>query len=238
MMNTNRYLSLMVVVAVAAMGTTGCATKKFVRNQNAPLIDRQNQLEQKNGANEKAIQDVDGRAKAGIYNAQTAADAARQDALKAQGTANSALDAANTAVHRVDSLESVIKGLDDYKQSGDIAVTFAFGKAELTKQSKDELDKFAAQIVGKRGYILEVTGSTDSVGSSEYNSRLSRLRAEAVVQYLAAKHDIPAHRFYLIGIGKEKSVAPNTTADGRKQNRRVMVQLLVNSAISGQVAVK
>ncbi len=48
------------------------------------------------------------------------------------------------------------------------------------------------------------------------------------MQYLAAKYGIAAHRFYLIGIGKDKEVAPNTTADGRKQNRRVEVQLLSN----------
>jgi outer membrane protein OmpA-like peptidoglycan-associated protein len=49
-----------------------------------------------------------------------------------------------------------------------------------------------------------------------------------VVQYLASKYGIAAHRFYLIGIGKDKEVAPNTTAEGRKQNRRVEVQLLSN----------
>ena len=48
------------------------------------------------------------------------------------------------------------------------------------------------------------------------------------MQYLAAKYGVAAHRFYLIGIGKDKEVAPNTTAEGRKQNRRVEVQLLSN----------
>jgi OOP family OmpA-OmpF porin len=48
------------------------------------------------------------------------------------------------------------------------------------------------------------------------------------VQYLASKYGIAAHRFYLIGIGKDKEVAPNTTAEGRRQNRRVEVLLLSN----------
>ena len=48
------------------------------------------------------------------------------------------------------------------------------------------------------------------------------------MQYLASKYGIAAHRFYLIGIGKDVEVAPNTTAEGRKQNRRVEVQLLSN----------
>ena len=56
----------------------------------------------------------------------------------------------------------------------------------------------------------------------------SQRRVDAVVQYLAANYGVAAHRFYLIGIGKDHEVAPNTTADGRKQNRRVEVQLLSN----------
>jgi outer membrane protein OmpA-like peptidoglycan-associated protein len=53
-----------------------------------------------------------------------------------------------------------------------------------------------------------------------------------VVQYLASKYEIPAHRFYLIGIGKDKQVAPNTTAEGRKLNRRVEVRLLSNAGVA------
>jgi OOP family OmpA-OmpF porin len=54
------------------------------------------------------------------------------------------------------------------------------------------------------------------------------------VQYLASKYGIAAHRFYLIGIGKDNAVAPNTTAEGRKQNRRVEVQLLSNMTDQGE----
>jgi outer membrane protein OmpA-like peptidoglycan-associated protein len=98
----------------------------------------------------------------------------------------------------------------------------------LTKDDRDQLDSFAEQIGSAKSYILEVTGGTDSVGSAEYNYELSQRRADAVVQYLASKYQIAAHRFYLIGIGKDKEVASNTTAAGRKQNRRVEVQLLSN----------
>jgi outer membrane protein OmpA-like peptidoglycan-associated protein len=123
----------------------------------------------------------------------------------------------------------VVKGLDSYKQAADVSVTFGFDKAVLTKDDRDQLDSFAAQLTAANGYILEVTGGTDSTGPAQYNYDLSQRRADAVVQYLAAKYTIPAHRFYLIGIGKDKEVAPNTTADGRKQNRRVEIQLLTNS---------
>ena len=107
-------------------------------------------------------------------------------------------------------------------------MTFGFDKAVLTKDDKDQLDSFAGQLSSAKSYILEVTGGTDSTGSAEYNYELSQRRADAVVQYLAAKYNVPAHRFYLIGIGKDNAVADNKTAEGRKQNRRVQIQLLSN----------
>jgi outer membrane protein OmpA-like peptidoglycan-associated protein len=122
----------------------------------------------------------------------------------------------------------VVKGLDNYKQMADVTVTFGFDKAVLTADDKQQLDSFAAQLGSAKSYILEVTGGTDSIGSAQYNYDLSQRRADAVVQYLAAKYNVAAHRFYLIGIGKDQEVAPNTTREGRKKNRRVEVQLLSN----------
>ena len=68
-----------------------------------------------------------------------------------------------------------------------------------------------------------------STGPVAYNNKLSQRRADAVVQYLATKYNVPAHRFYLIGIGKDKEVAPNNTAEGRQQNRRVEARMLSTS---------
>ena len=133
-------------------------------------------------------------------------------------------------MHRADTLDSVVKGLDTYKHVADVAVTFGFDKAVLTKDDREQLDSFAAQLTSAKSFLLEVTGGTDSIGSAQYNYELSQRRADAVVQYLASKYGIPAHRFYLIGIGKDKEVASNSTAEGRKQNRRVEVQLLSNMA--------
>ena len=136
--------------------------------------------------------------------------------------------AANDAVHRADTLDSVVKGIDQYKKVADVSVTFGFDKSVLTSDDKEQLDAFAASLGSAKSYILEVTGGTDSIGSAQYNYDLSQRRADSVVQYLAAKYGVAAHRFYLIGIGKDHEVAPNTTAEGRKLNRRVEVQLLTN----------
>ena len=193
-------------------------------------------MEEKTAANNRAIRDTDDRAQAGIKQAQGAADSATQNAQTATKSAGDAETAANDAVHRADSLDSVVKGLDNYKSMANVTVNFGFDKAVLTKDDKEQLDSFAAQLGSAKSYILEVTGGTDSTGPAQYNYDLSQRRADAVVQYLASKYGVAAHRFYLIGIGKDNAVAPNTSADGRKQNRRVEVQLLTNLSGDQQTA--
>ncbi len=220
------------VVTLALAGVTGCATKNYVRGQTAPLIDHTNSLEDKTADNNRNIHDTDSRAQSGIKQAQGAADSATQNAQTAQKSAGDAQTAANDAVHRADSLDEVVKGLDNYKSLADVAVTFGFDKAVLTNDDKEQLDQFAGQLGSQKSYILEVTGGTDSTGPAQYNYELSQRRADAVVQYLASKYGVPAHRFYLIGIGKDKEVAPNDTAENRKKNRRVEVRILSN--MSGQ----
>ena len=208
-----------------------------MHNETAPLVEHSDQLDAQTAANNRQIRSVDDRAQAGIGHAQTSADTAYQSGQNADKSAHDAETAATDAVHRADSLDSVVKGLDNYKPLGSVTVTFGFDKAVLTKDDRDQLDSFAAQLGSAKSYILEVTGGTDSVGSAQYNYELSQRRADAVVQYLASKYEIAAHRFYLIGIGKDKEVASNTSAEGRKKNRRVEVQLLSNmSEATAQMA--
>ena len=227
-MTKQSFGTLWMAALLTVAGVSGCSTKNYVRTQTAPLVTHSDELDRKTAENNRSIQDVDSRATAGITHAQGAADTATQNAQSASQAAGQAETAANEAVHRADSLDSVVKGLDQYKQVADVSVTFGFDKAMLTKDDKGQLDTFAASLGNAKSYILEVTGGTDSTGSAQYNYDLSQRRADAVVQYLAAKYGIAAHRFYLIGIGKDKEVASNDTADGRKQNRRVEVQLLSN----------
>jgi OOP family OmpA-OmpF porin len=227
-MKSYRLEVLGLAVSLAALGATGCATKNYVRTQTTPLVEHTDQLDSKTAANNQQIHTVDENAQAGIRQAQGAADTANQNAQSATTAAGNAQTAALDVVHRADSLDSVVKGLDNYHPLANVTVTFGFDKSILTKDDKDQLDSFAAQLGSQKSYILEVTGGTDSTGPAQYNYDLSQRRADAVVQYLAAKYGIAAHRFYLIGIGKDKEVAPNTTAEGRKQNRRVEIQLLTN----------
>jgi len=227
-MTNLRFGYVLTAAALTIFGVTGCATKNYVRQQTQPLVDHTDQLGQQTAQNNRTIHDVDDRAQAGIKQAQGTADTANQNAQNANQAANQADMAANDVAHRADSLDSVVKGLDSYKQVANVSVTFGFDKAVLTSDDKQQLDSFAGSLGSAKSYILEVTGGTDSVGPAQYNYDLSQRRADAVVQYLAAKYNIAPHRFYLIGIGKDQYVADNKTAEGRKENRRVQVQLLSN----------
>ena len=218
------------VMALSLVFTTGCTTKKYVSSQTQPVIQKTNELDDATAANNRAIHDVDTRAQAGIQQAQNSANQAQQSAQNASQAANTAQSSAQDAVNRADSLAGVIANLDNYKQVGDVSVTFGFNKSNLTKAAKDQLDQFGSQLANSKSYILEVTGGTDSVGSREYNYALSDRRAMSVVQYLASKYNVPAHKFYLVGLGKDVEVDSNKTAAGRAKNRHVEVQLLSNTA--------
>jgi len=126
-----------------------------------------------------------------------------------------------------------IDSLDDYDVEENVAVTFRVNSAVLSPEAKHQLDEFAAKVANAKAYSIEVAGHTDSTGGEAKNFRLSRERADAVVQYLAVNHKIPLRRFVTpMGYGKTEFVADNATASGRAQNRRVEVKMLLNRGMS------
>jgi OmpA-OmpF porin, OOP family len=130
-----------------------------------------------------------------------------------------------------------ISSLDDYDVQDNVSVTFRVNSAVLSPEAKQLLDDLAQKALTQRAYMIEVAGHTDSTGSDAKNFRLSRARAEAVVQYLAVTHKIPLRRFVTpMGYGKTDSIADNTTAEGRLQNRRVDVKVIMNRGITGTPA--
>jgi outer membrane protein OmpA-like peptidoglycan-associated protein len=126
-------------------------------------------------------------------------------------------------------LTNAVANLDNYRPVAETSVKFGFNKDNLTAQSKEALDQMAGSIATTKGYIITLEGSTDSVGSAEYNYDLSQRRANSVIQYLATKYNVPAHKIYVIGLGKDKPVESNKTREGRADNRRVDVRLMTNT---------
>jgi len=137
------------------------------------------------------------------------------------------------ARQQVNAVNNRVDALDDYDVKENVAVTFRVNSAVLSPEAKRQLDEFAAKVANAKAYTIEVSGHTDSTGSEAKNFRLSRARAEAVVQYLAVNHKIPLRRFVTpMGYGKTEAVADNSTASGRAQNRRVEVKMLLNRGLN------
>ncbi len=221
--------SLVFLLATSMAATVGCASKNYVRQETTPLINKTNELDDLTAKNTNAIKDVDARAQAGIQQVTAKAAEVDQKAQAAAAQAGQAQTQADNAVHRVDSLQNTVANLDNYRVVTETAVHFGFNKDNLTKSEKEALDQLATSIAGAKGYIITVEGGTDSVGSADYNYALSERRADSVIQYLASKHSVPAHKIYLVGLGKDKPVESNKTRDGRAKNRRVDVRLMTNS---------
>jgi len=139
---------------------------------------------------------------------------------------------AEEARREVAAVSERVSALDDYDVQESVAVTFRVNSAALSPESRRQLDQLAAKAANAKGYVIEVSGHTDSTGSAARNFQLSRQRADSVVQYLAVNHKIPMRRFVTpMGYGKTEAVSDNSTVAGRAQNRRVEVKLLVNRGI-------
>src|SRR5258708_15278644 len=136
---------------------------------------------------------------------------------------------------QVAAVNDRVTAIDEYDQQATVSVIFKVNSAVLSPEAKQQLDDFAAKVTDAKAYMIEVAGHTDSTGSEAKNFRLSKERADAVVQYLAVNHKIPMRRFSTpMGYGKTDAVADNGTATGRAQNRRVEVKMLLNRGLTQQ----
>src|SRR5580704_3867397 len=221
--------SLVICLAASMAATVGCASKNYVKQQTTPLINKTNELDDLAAKNSKDIKDVDARAQAGIQAVNTKTAEVEQKTQVAGQTASSAQQLADAANSRVGVLTNTVANLDNYHAVAETSVKFGFNKDNLTSKAQETLDQLAAQISSTKGYIIALEGGTDSVGSADYNYDLSQRRANSVIQYLATKYNVPAHKIYVIGLGKDKPVESNKTSNGRADNRRVDVRLMTNS---------
>jgi len=221
--------SLVILLAASMAATVGCSSKNYVKSQTTPLINKTNELDDLTAKNTKDIKDVDARAQAGIAAVNAKTDAVEQKAQAAGQNAVSAQQMADAANGRVGVLTNTVANLDNYHAVAETSVKFGFNKDNLTPKAMEALDQLAARIAATKGYIIALEGGTDSVGPADYNYDLSQRRANSVIQYLASKYNVPAHKIYLIGLGKDKPVEDNKTSAGRADNRRVDVRLMTNT---------
>jgi outer membrane protein OmpA-like peptidoglycan-associated protein len=187
------------------------------------------------------LKQVDDKTQSGINAAQERGSAADQHAADADQHASDAMNQAKQATQMADAnsgdlnkLRDVVANIDDYKMQTAATVPFAFDKWALTPSAKEDLDSLASGLSSDKSFVISVEGFTDSTGNrSSYNDALSRKRADAVVTYLVAKHDIPIYRIHMIGLGEEKPVDEGRDHAARAKNRRVEVKVFTADIDSG-----
>jgi outer membrane protein OmpA-like peptidoglycan-associated protein len=220
-------LTVVFVLSVfIVFSSSACATKKYARtkvNERVePLEQRTGELEETSrrnsqdiGALTTSVKDVGGRAD------------------RAQAQADTALARANEVNTRADGIEQNVgdlrENLDKYTLQNTATVNFKVSSAELSPEAQMALDQIAGQIKDRNNFILEIQGFADDKGSDTFNNQLTEKRAEAVRRYLVEKHNISLYRTHILGFGKVKPVADNTTKEGRAQNRRVEIHLLTRN---------
>ena len=224
-----RFLLPVLVLGAMAL-TVGCTTKKTVTRETTPVMNKIDELDEQTAKTTHGIRDLDERAQKGIAGVEAKASSADQKATAAGQQADQAQQLATTVNTGVQNLTERVVNFDNYHPVTETSVLFGFDKATLTKKDKAELDQLGGQIPSVKGYIVQIEGRTDSVGSKDYNYGLSKRRADAVTQYLASKYGVPAHKIYIIGLGKDAPVGENTNShSGRAENRRVDIRLMTNN---------
>jgi peptidoglycan-associated lipoprotein len=231
-----RNLFVAIPIAVLAVGgSTACATKKFVRTSVGEVNDKVDSLgrsveetQERTRQNEARISEVDQKAQAAATAADQKATAAGSAAQQAQNTATQAASAASAAGSKADAIDRASKRIVFEVVLSEDEGNFAFGKTMLPDDAKAKLDQMITSIkADPKGAFFEIEGHTDNVGPKLFNEKLGLERAEAVKRYLYEQHQIPLHKMNVISYGPERPAAPNKTREGRAQNRRVVIKVLV-----------
>src|SRR5947207_14466831 len=201
---------------------TDLKTARSVEARATPLEERASASETRITEVEQNAQKLSGQ----LDELAAVSNAARGGAKAAQATADAAVAGVNATNDR-------ISALDDYVPQESIAVNFRIGSAILNADAKSKLDAIATKALNAKGYVLEVTGYADATGNTERNRVLSQRRADAVIRYLVENHQIPLRRIVTpYGFGESNPVADNKTREGRAENRRVEVKVLVNKGLT------
>ncbi|HWM91458.1 MAG TPA: OmpA family protein [Thermoanaerobaculia bacterium] len=196
-------LWMVALALIVAVSVTGCATKKYVREETGAVGTR--------------VDEVSGQ----VEEAQTRLDTQEQRIGETSKTAQEALQRAMEAGKLAEGKLLYETVLTDEK------VKFGFDTSDLSPEAEAALDTFASELKNQNASVyIEIQGHTDSVGSEKYNEELGLLRAEAVRRYLSQKHQLPLHRINVISYGETASQADNSTREGRSQNRRVALVVL------------
>ena len=157
---------------------------------------------------------------------------AQIQAEKEKSAENAARIAANRAA--IAEANKRFGELGEYNILGEFTVLFANDSTKIDPLYQQSLLKLAQQAKGVTGYLLLVQGYASKIGSAALNQRLSAERAENVTSFLEQQGQIPLTNMLSPGaMGTSQQVAPDKTAEGQAENRRVVVKILQNKGIAG-----
>jgi peptidoglycan-associated lipoprotein len=205
-----KSLTVLLSAALLAIAATGCATKKYVKEET--------------GAVNTRVDQVQGQ----VEQTQTRLNEHDQKIAATDQKVGEISKTAQEALQRAQEAGKLAEGKFLYETVlTDDKVKFGFNKSLLSPEAKSALDEFAQKIKGENKPVyVEVQGHTDNVGSAKYNEELGQARADAVRRYLNEKQAFPLHRMNVISYGKTAPIADNKTRQGRAQNRRVALVVL------------
>ena len=124
--------------------------------------------------------------------------------------------------------------LSEYDTKDQLDVKFASGSTKISAADQEALKKLAHDAVNQTGYIIQVKGYADSSGNAAMNQKLSMERAQGVIAFLLQTCNVPVRHIVAPGaMGEAQAVATNETAEGRAENRRVEVKVLLNKGVAG-----
>ena len=245
-------LSFLLLICAAVVVTSGCATKKYVRNSvktsadtlTARIETNEGQIKEARDDADKKIAGVDSRvsavdSKVAQLDTKTTQQitAVKGDVQNVDQKAAQANTTAEKAVGNITTLDQKFQNRNHFNASDEKSVQFKFNSATLDDQYKDMLDAVAATLMQNPDSIVVLEGRTDSIGDKDYNVKLGERRVESVRRYLAVDKGVPVYRIHEISFGAEKPVAENKTKDGREKNRVVTLTVLVPKT-DGAVASK
>ena len=202
---------------------TDLRTARTLEANIVPVEGRVGTAENRLGEAEQNAQRMSGQ----LEELAAVSNAAAGGAVAAQETADRAVEGVNVANERINSL-------DDYTPAQSIQINFKLRSATLTPESKTSLDQVAEYAKSAKGFLIEVTGFAYESKNKNANRQLSQQRAESVVRYLVENHNVPIRRILTpFGYGALNPVSDNKTREGRAENRRAEVRVLVNRGLNG-----
>lgn len=215
-----------------AQGQLDAKKITFSPNDFAIEIAEEQQIE----ANQAAARNAQAIANQGVsqaQGAQSSANAAQVSANQAAAAAGVAGDMGLMDAVAIETVNKRVSDLADYSVVAEAGIYYAPDQSSLDDQAKADLSKLADIALSTSGYMIEIAGYASSTGSEAFNQQLSDTRAAAVTDYLREVKNIPMRRILVpAGYGALHPAATNSDAQGRAENRRVDVKVLVNKGIN------